>query len=195
MWFPFSDSSLLYVLHQNKSWQLHFSWGKGGGFFFLNSYTLVKSLKQAELCKAVLRLIRQESARWHSHPCERRTNQLLKSVFAGAWSSSHLFMSAVLTQEQEMHPVLTQQQLLWKSEGRVWAQLFFIHQDLNYCEFFSSKTSIKTDQKALRFVPVDFPYTSSGEIMAIQDSAKSKAWDTNVTWRIYISIYLVLQWK
>lgn len=58
---PFSDSSLLYMLHQNKSLQLHFSWGKGGGFF-LNSYTLVKSLEQAELCKAVLRLIRQESA-------------------------------------------------------------------------------------------------------------------------------------
>lgn len=63
VWFAFSDSSLLYMLHQNKSLQLHFSWGKGGVFFFfLNSYTLVKSLKQAELCKAVLRLIRQESA-------------------------------------------------------------------------------------------------------------------------------------
>lgn len=103
--------------------------------FFLNSYTLVKSLKPAELCKAVLRLIRQESALWHSHPCERRTDQLLKSVLAGAWSSSHLFMSAVLTQEQETHPVLSQQQLLWKSEGRVRVQLLFIHQDLNYCEF------------------------------------------------------------
>lgn len=131
----FSDSSLLFVLHQNKSLQLHFSWGKGGVFFFLNSYTLVKSLKEAELCKAELRLIRQESMLWHSHPCERRMDQLLKSVLARAWSSSHLLMSAALTQEQETHPVFTLQQLLWKSEGRVHAQLLFIHQDLNYCEF------------------------------------------------------------
>lgn len=130
--------------------------------FFLNSYTLVKSLKQAELCKAVLRLIRQESVLWHSHPCERRMKQLLKSVLAGAWSSSHLFMSAVLMQEEEMHPVLTQQQLLWKSEGRVRAQLFFIHQDLNYCKFFSSKSSIKSWSEDIRICYNGFLYTSSG---------------------------------
>lgn len=166
VWFPLSDSSLLHMLHRNKSLQLRFSWGKGGVlffvFFFLNSYTLVKSLKQAELCKAALRLIRQESALWHSHPCERRTKQLLKSVLAGAWSFSHLFMSAVLTQAYEVHPVLTQQKLLWKSEGRVWAQLFFIHQDLNYCEFFSSKCSIKSWPEDLKICSSGFLYTSSG---------------------------------
>lgn len=147
VWFTFSDSSVLYMLHQNKSLQLHFSWGKGGVvcvvrfgvffafFFFLNSYTLVKSLKQAELCKAVWRPIRQESVLWHSHSCERRMDQLLRSILTKAWYSSHLFMSAVLRQEQERHPALTQQELLWKSEGTVRVQLLFSHQDLNYCEF------------------------------------------------------------
>lgn len=147
-----------------------------GLFFFLNSYTLVKSLKQAELCKAVLRLLRQESVLWHSHPCERRMKQLLKSVLAGAWSSSHLFMSAVPTQEQEMHPVLTQQQLLWKSEGRVWAQLFFIHQDLNYCESFSSKSSVKNWPEDLKIWSTI--YTSSGYIhvrVAIQEQCQKQA--------------------
>lgn len=137
MWFTFSDSSLLYTLHQNKSWQLLFFLGEGRwfGFLFLNSYTLVKSLRQSELCKAVLRLIRQGRAVGHSHPCERRVDQLLKSILTRAWSSSHLSMSAVLTREQETHSVLTQQQLLWKLEGWVRAQLLFIHWDLNYCEF------------------------------------------------------------
>ncbi|KAK2511864.1 hypothetical protein Q9233_016653 [Columba guinea] len=44
-------------------------------------------------------------------------------------------LRAVLRQEQETHPALTQQELLWKSEGMVRVQLLFSHQDLNYCEF------------------------------------------------------------
>lgn len=62
----------MYTLHQNKRLQF-FSRGKGGIFiFFLNSYTLVKSLKQAELCKDPQRLLWRRGTMTSPMLCERK---------------------------------------------------------------------------------------------------------------------------